>query len=97
VTSPVLVWVKYSLDWISDRHAEMPYDWLKQYGPNLPMSSGRVRAPAALWLFGERGVDRIWWDDRYRHHRARDSEDIRRLFPEAEIIYVTPPGKRAAG
>lgn len=40
------------------------------------------RAPAGLWLFGEKGISQITIDSQTS---AETQEEIRRLFPEAEI------------
>jgi hypothetical protein len=68
-----LAWVAYSLNWIKQRHSASYYSQDEPNDPSLP------RAPAGLWLFGERGHSSVL------PYKATEIERFKRLFPEADV------------
>ena len=79
-------WVVYSLNWIKVRNEGITA------GGSLIGGSEKGTAPGLLWLFGERGYDRlriIFSDERDEEHLTEEQREtvgrLRRLYPEAEV------------
>jgi hypothetical protein len=72
-------WVHRSREWIRQRH-----EWINELGHDIYGENLSRTAPGGLWLLGEEGVAGIAFHAR-RAHRGT-SEEVRRLFPEAEVI-----------
>lgn len=77
VTSIPLAWVGYSLNWIRER-GRIERDI-------IAAEFGFPTAPGGLWLFGETGFGTIVCIG-----TPEDIENAKQLFPEAEVIDLTP-------
>ncbi len=97
ISAVVLGWRAYSLNWIQERQkagvlAEPPWDV-----PRIVVGSEEGSAPGLLWLFGERGYDRLriaFPDEADKHRLSNEQqqvlERIRSLYPEATVEVVPP-------
>mgnify|MGYP006908208142 CR=1 FL=1 len=92
--SIVLAVGAYHLHWIRQRHA-----WCDGNHPSgyAVVGSDSGSAPGLLWLFGERGYDRLRVIFSNRADEAHLSpeqrtvvETIRRLYPEARVEVMPP-------
>jgi hypothetical protein len=77
LAAPLMTWAGYSLIWIRERHAVIPWA--------LVPDNSETRAPAGLWIFGERGYAKLYvalagWP------RGWDVARLKELFPEADIV-----------
>lgn len=89
-------WLGSNLHWIQERHAAL--DWIKtQAGAwhDVPVSQGakgETRAPWQTRIFGDTGVEQIVVVVEKDAVVAKQRE-LARLFPEADVLVVTPgPG-----
>ena len=93
----VSICAKVQLDWIEKRHkvASENLAMIVAYKTGMvgtPSPMKPVTAPAALWLFGEKGYDRLElvvvvdsYDDLPPVYSFEKLHEARRLFPEADI------------
>ena len=79
-------WIAYQLDWIRQRREFMSKLPTNNFAYQEDLSHP-VRAPGMLWLFGESGKRRF----RSVNTPGSDPEtnQIKALFPEAEILQFT--------
>jgi hypothetical protein len=66
-------WVHSSKEWIRQRH-----EWLAENGYTHIASTRESRAPAGLWMFGEKGITSVAC-------AHKDAKLVQRLFPEAHV------------
>jgi hypothetical protein len=73
----VAIWIGWSFNWIRQRREFVrPGNEL-----GAAVSTGEVRAPGMLWIFGEQGAQVVLlFTD-----KESDFERARRLFPEAHV------------
>ena len=96
VLAVIAAFVAYNLNWIRQRH-EMTFAGRITSPGYFVVGSDEGNAPGMLWVFGERGYDRM----RVAFRDYPDEENltpeqrlklkrIRELYPEADITVVPP-------
>jgi hypothetical protein len=78
-------WVSYSREWIRERHVE-----ISSVRVGFNFARPPAIAPGGLWILGESAFGRIEW-----YGRAGDIERIKKLFPEANVVMVSPPQRQS--
>ena len=79
----VLAWVGYSLNWIERRRAMLQTTDFHASGFR---HGATIDPPGALWLLGERGINKLYCDGPPEKIAA-----LHRLFPEAEVVEQVVP------
>jgi hypothetical protein len=92
------VWLGLQVKWMQDRHAAL--DWVKAQEVvwhEIPVSQGAILGRDAPWqlrLLGESGAEQVSVLVE-NDERAPRQQTLERLFPEAEVLVLTPgPGYR---
>jgi len=82
-------WVHWSREWVRQRHEVL--DLFLAH--DATRNAERPWAPGGLWLFGEKGVSSIYFDDELdvSDGKERNFGEVTRLFPELESVSVRPP------
>ena len=74
-------WSIHSLSWIALQHKTL--DGRAVYASPFVHSYKNPRAPAGLWVFGERRFGELLYDS---HAPGAEYKNVQRLFPEARIL-----------
>jgi hypothetical protein len=92
-------WFAVQIKWVRDRHNAL--HWIESTQDDPPFYGGTVggieppfpdddRTPWTLRLLGEKGVGMVLVDDHWLGPSAPYSlDELRRLFPEAEVIAIS--------
>jgi hypothetical protein len=90
-------WTGYSLNWIWNRHHAL--DWIESQAEvwrDVPLSQHAYlgsHAPWQLRILGETGMSRVCVVVDKDDAVASKQQELERLFPEADVLVVTPgPG-----